>query len=394
VEHGRELLQHFLQKSEEIEMTNMGPVVLQGATTEKDERAAATALHGAIHRPDEGLVLFFCASTYDPERLGAALAERFTCPVIGCTTAGEITKSGYLEGNLVGVSISSSAVTAHATLIEPLDRFGAREAGELARTLAPTPAAGKAPSRFGFLLIDGLSLLEEQTVMHLYTAFGNMPIIGGSAGDDLAFRETRVFANGRFAKNAAAFCVIESELPFRTFKTQHFKPTDKKLVITEADPPRRRVMEIDGMPATEAYAEALGLKPEQLDAGVFSAHPVILEVGGEIYVRSIQRAEPDGSLVFFCAIDNGLVLTIGEGVDFAENLHGKLKSLEEELGGIELVLGCDCILRRLECKEKGIFSTVARVLGPYPFIGFSTYGEQIDGLHVNQTLTGVALGRR
>ena len=26
--------------------------------------------------------------------------------------------------------------------------------------------------------------------------------------------------------------------------------------------------------------------------------------------------------------------------------------------------------------------------------GFSTYGEQFRGIHVNQTLTGVAIGRR
>jgi hypothetical protein len=26
-------------------------------------------------------------------------------------------------------------------------------------------------------------------------------------------------------------------------------------------------------------------------------------------------------------------------------------------------------------------------------VGFSTYGEQFNGIHVNQTLTGVAIGR-
>jgi hypothetical protein len=28
-----------------------------------------------------------------------------------------------------------------------------------------------------------------------------------------------------------------------------------------------------------------------------------------------------------------------------------------------------------------------------PIVGFSTYGEVYGGLHVNQTLTGVAFGR-
>jgi hypothetical protein len=56
------------------------------------------------------------------------------------------------------------------------------------------------------------------------------------------------------------------------------------------------------------------------------------------------------------------------------------------------VLGCDCILRRLELQQKGLLDEAPNVLRGADFIGFSTYGEQFNGIHVNHTLTGVALG--
>ena len=60
----------------------------------------------------------------------------------------------------------------------------------------------------------------------------------------------------------------------------------------------------------------------------------------------------------------------------------------------DLVLGFDCILRRLELNFRGRTSKMNSVLRNVPFVGFSTFGEQIDGQHVNQTMTGVAIWKR
>jgi len=40
------------------------------------------------------------------------------------------------------------------------------------------------------------------------------------------------------------------------------------------------------------------------------AYVVIVKIGGEYYCRSISRVEPDGSMTFFCAIGEGVVLTL------------------------------------------------------------------------------------
>ena len=53
---------------------------------------------------------------------------------------------------------------------------------------------GTAPgwARFGLLMIDGLCRREEVVVATVDAALGDLPVVGGSAGDGLLFRRTRL----------------------------------------------------------------------------------------------------------------------------------------------------------------------------------------------------------
>jgi hypothetical protein len=365
-------------------------LMTMGISRETDEIRAVDELFHLIHRDDTELVLFYCSSRYDLPRLAVALNKRFPGKMIGCTTAGELSQFGFTEHSITGTCLSAKAIHSHCRLLSPLNSFDAQQAERYVKHLH---SENIQPSHsFGLLLIDGLSCMEEQVTGMLYPQLHGMPLVGGSAGDDLKFQRTHIFADGQFHSNAAVVCLIESQVPFRTFRIQHFKPSSHKLVITEADPSKRRVIEIDGEPAAEAYANRLGLRVEQLGPAVFSEHPVIISIGGEHYIRAIQKCESDGSLTFFCAIDNGLVFSLAEGRDLDKNLQSSLEQLNRELGHVNLILGFDCILRRLECQSKGLIESVEQILKQFPFLGFSTFGEQYNSLHVNQTLTGVALG--
>ena len=369
--------------------------VKRGVSAQSHTGAAVEELVQQIRQPEMSGVIFFCSSQHGLGELGSAMAKAFDCPVVGCTTSGEIGPSGYCQHSLVGAGIASTELKLHHRLIRPISSFGL----EQSRDLAAEIKAGlkfssdfNSKNMFGMLLIDGLSMAEEQVVASLFHSFDRVPLLGGSAGDDLEFKQTRVYFDGAFHDGAAVFTLFETTLPFTVFKTQHFEPTGAKLVITESDPPRRVVSEINGGPAAEEYARAVGLEIDELTPMIFSTHPVMLKIGGEYYVRSIQKVNPDGSLTFYCAIDNGLVLTVAEGVDLVSNLEEQVAKLRRELGDIKLLIGNDCILRRLEIFDKGLQERVQNVLAPCNFVGFSTYGEQYNAVHVNQTLTGVAIG--
>jgi hypothetical protein len=242
------------------------------------------------------------------------------------------------------------------------------------------------------LLVDGMSKQEELVVSSLNRFIDPIPLFGGSAGDGLNFKSTWVYALGKFHSDAAILTLFHTSCPFKVFKLDHFHPTDQKMVVTGADPNARLVTEINAEPAAPAYARMVGLEAQELTPLIFAAYPVVVRIGGEHHVRSIQKVEPDGSLRFYCGIDEGLVLTVAKGEDLAENLDSKLTALKRTLGDIDMILGFDCILRRLEVEQKQQVREVSNVLQKHRVVGFSTYGEQFHSMHVNQTFTGVAIG--
>jgi hypothetical protein len=371
----------------------------RGGSADSDAWGAIRELHQQIGGRATAFVLVFCAATYDRAEMARALAHFFgDTPVFGCTTAGEITPFGYISGGVSGIAFPSSEFTVAATLFEGLSRFDTAATIEQTRalidrldTIGPrAPAVG----RFALLLIDGMSVREEQLVSAVGNTLAGIPLLGGSAGDGLDFGTCHVIHRGRFVTDAAALLLVQTARRFSVFKTEHFVATDRKMVVTGADLDRRRVYEINGEPAALEYARLLGLSDQPLTPRIFAAHPVMVRVGGQYHVRAIQRVNPDNSLTFFCAIDEGLVLTLAESVDILENLHELFERLDREVGKPELVIGCDCVLRNLELEERQLKRAVSNLFVEHRMVGFCTYGEQYMSMHVNQTLTGIAIGAR
>ncbi|MBN2124020.1 MAG: FIST C-terminal domain-containing protein, partial [Deltaproteobacteria bacterium] len=325
--------------------------VRTGRSLSRDEKEAVSEFHRAVEQPDCDAVVFFCSSRYNLERLGMELARHFHCPLMGCTTAGEISHYGYQDGGIVGASLSSKHLRIHRRVISPLSRFSLQEAAVVASNVRTNLSIAKGFEKqhmFGLILIDGLSMREEAAITSLYTCFEGIPIIGGSAGDDLELKRTYIYDEGQFKSDAAVFTVFETQLPFLTFKTQHFQPTEWKVVVTEADSTRRVITELNGQPAAMEYARILGLVPDQLTPTVFSRAPLLLRIGGEWHVRSIQKSNADNSLSMFSAIEEGLVLTIGKGVDIVNNFKEQMAEIEKAIPQNRFFLLCDCILRKLE----------------------------------------------
>ncbi len=65
-----------------------------------------------------------------------------------------------------------------------------------------------------------------------------------------------------------------------------------------------------------------------------------------------------------------------------------------ELGEVDLYLGFDCVLRRLAAEREQMAQPMSKLYRMKRVVGFNTYGEQYTSMHVNQTFTGVAIGRR
>jgi hypothetical protein len=199
-----------------------------------------------------------------------------------------------------------------------------------------------------------------------------------------------VLHGGRVLQNAAVLAFVRTECPVRVFSLDHLRPTATRMVVTEADPARRIVRRINAEPAAREYARLLGKDPSQLTPFTFAAHPVVVRIGGKHHVRAIRQVADNGDLVFYSAIDEGLVLTLAEPQDMVAHLEAELARLATPVAPVG-VLACDCVLRRMEAGEKQMLGRVSGILARHGVVGFSTYGEQLNAMHVNQTMTGVAL---
>jgi hypothetical protein len=390
----KKLIKNFGRRTV-IMVSNDLPGIRTGATVLSDEKDAVADLFEKIRQPDMHSMLFFCSSRYDLDRLGAELKRRFPCKLIGCTTAGEISSGGYQEGGIVGVGFASRDLILHPHIIHPLTRFTPAEARKLEKAVRNELVFSDrvdGERMFGLLLIDGMSILEEQVVSYVYSEMDRISIVGGSAGDDMAYEETKIYFDGRFVSGAAVFTLFETMLPFTVFKTQHYRPTNKKMVITEADPSRRIVSEINAEPAAKEYARVLGVTETDLCPEIFTRNPVMVKIADNWQVRSIQQVNEDGSLSFYCAIDVGLVITLAESGDIIGNIKDEFDRLAGIIPTPRLTIMCDCICRKLELVEKGLQGKMRDLMTGKSVLGFSTYGEQFNAIHINQTLTGVMIG--
>ncbi len=344
-------------------------------------------------------LLAFYSASYDPAELSEALTAAFPgIPLSGCSTAGEIGPSGMSDDSVVLIAFPAPSFRVHAGLIEGVGAFAVERASEVVRRLRSKLRLGggeRAGGRvFALMLVDGLSNAEEMVVAAVHWAVDDVQLIGGSAGDALAFNRTSLIHEGRVVRDAAILIMVETNVPFKVFKTQNFEPTSVKLVVTAADTENRIVYELNAEPAAREYAAAIGLMPGDLGPFSFASHPLVVKVGGDYYCRSIRNMNADGSLTFFCAIDEGLVFTVAEAQDMLRSTAKTLDEVTAELGHVDMVLGFDCILRRLDAENRQIRHDVEQLYRRHRVTGFHTYGEQFNAMHLNQTLTGIAFGSR
>lgn len=347
-------------------------------------------------------VLAYASTKQDLGEVRAALRARYPdAELAGCSTSGEHTTGRHHRGALALTAVGGDDLRVATAFAGDLGGFDQARADAIAGGLFEALGLSRDELDLGrtfcLMLIDGLSLREEQVAAWMAEALDGVPLLGGSAGDDLNFRRTDVMATRGVGPAAAAFVLGHSRVPTRVFKHQHFRPTPRSLAITRADVSQRRVYEMDGYPAAEAYARSLGLAgASEVTPEVVLRNPLVFQSHGQGYVRSIQKVEPDGAMVFYCGVEEGMVLDVACHDDIVGALEGDLGRALGGLGRPRLVLGMNCILRAIEAEQGGRHEALSRIVARHAdcFAAFDTYGEQLDGLHINQTFVGIAFGRQ
>ena len=342
------------------------------------------------------LTAVFASADYDLAELAAQLRRRGVRRIIGAVTGRVIGSDGFTASGAVGFHLPVDRFAAADTVFD--DAAGItlpelrRRAQELRMQLESGPGAGM-PHRFALLLVDAESRSEERLAAVLGMELNGVPLIGGSAGDlyfnPLGHASGRacLLRNGEVGRGAAVLCMVASASGVAAYCHNHYLRSDKKLVITDADPARRLVREIDGRPALEVYSAACGFRRPPSESRDFAPFPLMIRIGGNYYARGMQRIYADGALEFACALEPGLVVSLGKPGDMVTSLSSLYAAMHERIGMPELVIGVDCAARTAYMERECLTDRIQALHGTNRVVGFSSLGEQFNTMHANNSFT-------
>ena len=324
-------------------------------------------------------------------------------PLIGCSTAGEISASGAGDASVV-VSALGGPGFAVATAVATDSSKDLRGAGAAASSCIGTVDA---EHRVLLLLTDGLSGDQQEIVRGAYAVAGaGVPLVGGCAGDGLKMQQTSQLYDDRVLTDAVVAAALASDAPMGIGVRHGWRRVGEPIVVTKSD--GNRVYVLDDRPALDVYLERLEAPAEaRHDAAAFThfalTHPLGLSRRSGEEVRFVADAGfDDRSIGCIAEVPQGGLTWIMEG-DANSVLTGTDAACAEAMVTLDGrdpigVLAFDCIARRGVLGDSGIAAEVARIgehASGAAIAGFYTYGEiartrGVGGFH-NQTLVVLAL---
>lgn len=210
---------------------------------------------------------------------------------------------------------------------------------------------------------------------------------GSSSGAAENVYQTRVALNGNVFNNSCVFILLHN-LDGRIFihKENLFKPTAKTLVATDVDCENRVVYEYDEEPAADAIAKALEISLEKFEEEIL-LHPVGRVSGSQINITSNGRVQADGSIVCYSKIYNRTRVAVLEFGDFENAMFELSGAIIAKTKEPSFAIGIECISNSMILEKKKLFGKLTKTFSENfeKYIGISGYGEQLAGVHLNQS---------
>jgi hypothetical protein len=330
-------------------------------------------------------------------------------PVIGCTTAGEITEAGLTHGGVALMLVSSDA-TVSLAFASGMKADPKRVGESLAAGLTEVKKSAAQSDRRHLttvLLTDGLAATGERLVNQLYEGRpqSGARLVGGAAGDEGAFRAAFVGTGREAAADAAAALHVFGLAPWGVGVDHGLRPASKPMRVTKAHD--NVVAELDGEPAFATYKRHAAARGVELTPESAGPYLIANELGVHFFDKVSRARAPlsvsaDGSLTCAGDIPRGAMVSIldGEPSRMIEAARTASERARDQLGGRPPagVLLFDCVCRGMILKDQfdREVAAVRSVFPRTPIAGFLTYGEIartneiLEGWH-NTTAVVVAI---
>ncbi|MBU1262294.1 FIST C-terminal domain-containing protein [bacterium] len=347
--------------------------------------AAEEAVQQAISCVGEkpSLIILFSSSIFELEKLLPQIVLKSEyCPMIGCTTSGEITNMGISFGSLVVVAVKCEASEG----IRPVavsDICGNERASgsRLAKEIEDV-------DRDGTLLIFPDGLLSHGTALVKGIQENLDPriqIIGACAGDDLKRQRTYQFRNGEILTEALTGGLFFINGQQKVSLQHGFYPAFPPMCVTRSK--ENVIYELDHHRATKVYLESLGLSENDMafspveDLKETKVSPIgIPQISGDYLIKRFLKFGKDGSIACDSFIPQNTIVRI-MGQDTNSLIKATRKSAEDIARTIKkpkiiFVFACSSRMLILGEEAEKEIDQIKDVFGKdVPIAGFYGYGE-------------------
>jgi hypothetical protein len=373
-----------------IQTENLQNVRLGGfghSAAEDAATAGRESVRGALggRTPAAGdLVIVFPSAAYDLEALhGAAMEQAGPAHVVGATTVGAFTDEAQLQFGCVAAYVAAADGIAfgvcHAERDDADIAGSTRRAAEAARERA----GEELEHSVLMLLCDGLTPDQREMARGAYEVTSAViPLVGGAAGDDLNWRATYTFGEGRILDNGFVTVWINSHRPMAVSVDHGWRPYGRPMLVTRAE--GNTIHELDGRPALDVYVEERGVALKE-DARSFGEQCMERPIGlpnahGRYDLRQVHEQAPGGGIVLPTGVPEHTVVQVmaGDTEQLLEGARRAGQAAAEQLDGparLALVFSCCTrapLLRERLAEEVALISST---LGGAPAGGFYTCGE-------------------
>ena len=353
--------------------------------------------------PSANLVLVFgSVKRFSDGKLQGFLKSRYpSAQLVGCTTSGEISAAGVFDD-----SIQITAIQWEKTIqrVAQTKMSGMLNSFEAAAGLAKQLKADTL--RTVLVISDGLNVNGSELLKGFQSVLGNIPIVGGLAGDGGAFVKTLQLYNETISDNQViAVGLYGSALITSSGALGGWKPYGPPRKVTKSE--KNVVYEMDNKPALPLYRMYIGEAFSRGLPGTGLKFPLAVIEEGKRDVEKIRTLlaidSKANSLTFAGNVE------VGETVRLCQTNHDRLvegagnaahlvmeglSASKTNQAGLALLVSC--------VGRKGVMAEnvgdevklVQQILGPQTSVtGFYSYGElaprpnTTDSVLHNQTMT-------
>jgi hypothetical protein len=211
---------------------------------------------------DPSLICLFFSPEHAEDGLLKKISELYkTIPVVGCSTAGEMSSEGYSQGgvSIVAIHFDDTEVRAVSETL-PSSQHSRKTACSVAGQLKGEGLTGI------LMLAPGLNINGSEVCYGMQETVGEaVTIFGGLAADNANFKETFTFINGSLANNTlVAVGFYGDKIKIQASSKGGWKPFGPSRRVTKSV--GNILYELDNKPALDLYKEYLGDKAADLPA--------------------------------------------------------------------------------------------------------------------------------